>query len=67
MRIWQDAQGNLITDEQLLRYVARHGSLLGALAKGDVRLISEGNKVSSVAPDQHPRRRQAHAKLSTLI
>lgn len=41
MRLWEDAKGSVITDEQLVRYIAYRGSLSAALEAGDVRLISE--------------------------
>lgn len=39
MHIWKDANGALITDEQLVRYIATFGSLSAALAAGDVTLV----------------------------
>ena len=39
MRIWQDARGNLITDEQLARHIATFGSLSHALEAGDIQLV----------------------------
>lgn len=41
MRLWQDSKGAIITDEQVLRYVATFGSLSEAPGRGDVRLISD--------------------------
>lgn len=41
VRLWEDAKGSVITDEQLVRYIAYRGSLSAALEAGDVRLISE--------------------------
>lgn len=67
MRIWQDDQGNLITDEQLLRYVAHHGSLSKALSAGEVRLVANSAAASPAASSQQPKRRRVHAKLSTRL
>lgn len=42
MRIWQNAQGDLLTDDQLLAYVATFESLGAAGEAGDIRLVSGG-------------------------
>ena len=41
MRLWIDERERVLTDEQLLRRIAHCGSLGGALADGDVRLIAQ--------------------------
>ena len=55
MRLWEDSKGAVITDEQLLRYIAYRGSLAAALEAGDVRLVSDeknepGRSVAQKAP-----------------
>ena len=47
MRLWEDAKGAVITDEQLLRYIAYRGSLSEALEAGDVRLVSDAKESPS--------------------
>lgn len=44
MRLWQDDKGAIITDEQLLRYIAYRGSLSDALEAGDVRLTNDDDE-----------------------
>lgn len=41
MRLWMDDQDRMLTDEQLLRQIAHHGSLKDSLAHGNVRLVAE--------------------------
>ena len=52
MRSWLDPKGAIITDEQVLRYVATFGSLSGALERGDIRLLSDTGD-----PAPRPKRR----------
>ena len=54
MRLWEDAKGSVITDEQLVRYIAYRGSLSAALEAGDVLLISE-TKEGPQRPSERPR------------
>lgn len=68
MRIWQDAQGSLLTDEQFVRYVAAYGSLSRALEAGDVRIVvPDGNAASPSPEGTQPMERETRAKLSALI
>lgn len=68
MRIWQDAQGNLITDEQLLRYIAASGSLSHALEEGDVCLIVPTDEALKPAEEHRQEgRRRSHAALSSFL
>lgn len=53
MRLWEDADRRLYTDEQLLRHVAHFGSLEAALEHGDIRLLAE-------SPSGAPRRTKDH-------
>lgn len=41
VRIWKEASGSLITDEQLLRRIAAFGSLSEAAANVDVTLVTD--------------------------
>ena len=41
MRFWMDDQDRMLTDEQLLRQIAHHGSLKSALDHGNVRLVAD--------------------------
>ncbi len=68
MRLWENAKGNLIGDEQVLAYLASHGSLSKALLAGDIRLVAGGS--ASTAPQESGTQRKArrnHAKLATLL
>lgn len=40
MRLWQNARGDLVTDEQVLGYIASFGNLEQAARAGDIRLVS---------------------------
>lgn len=42
MRLWRDSAGNILTDEQVLRYIASFGSISASSDVGDIVLISEG-------------------------
>ncbi len=39
MRIWMNQSGDMLTDEQLLRYIATFGSLSAAGAHDDIQLL----------------------------
>ncbi len=68
MRVWCDANDNLITDEQLVRHIAAYGSLSRTLEKGDIRLVvstDEGRK--PVEDVDQPGGRRSHAPLSTFL
>lgn len=68
MRIWCDAHDNLITDEQLIRYVATFGSLSAALEEGDVRLVTSSDEFANpVEAPKRDGRRRSHAPLSTYL
>jgi hypothetical protein len=68
MRIWCDAHDNLITDEQLVRYLASFGSLSRALEEGDIHLVTSTDKASGQGGDQQGEgRRRPHAALSTFL
>lgn len=41
MRLWRDSAGNILTDEQVLRYIASFGSIAASCDAGDIELISE--------------------------
>lgn len=41
MRLWRDAAGNILTDEQVLRHIATFGSLSAARDAGEIELLSE--------------------------
>lgn len=49
MRIWKNARGDLISDEQVLAYLASCGSLGKAFASGDVCLVTEAKDARSRA------------------
>ena len=53
MRLWEDADRRLCTDEQLLRYAAHFGSLGAAVEHGDIQLLAE-------SPSDAPRRTKDH-------
>lgn len=55
VRFWEDEEGRLYTDEQLLRHIAHYGSLGAALAYGDIRLVSESPQLSRARPGERPR------------
>lgn len=59
MRFWEDAKGSVITDEQLVRYIAYRGSLSAALEAGDVRLIGDAKaeRICAAEPSKPSRRR----------
>ena len=68
MRIWRDANGGLITDEQLLRHLAMFGSLSGALQAGDISLVIVTDETGRLIEGQKEAgRRRSHAKLATLL
>ena len=50
MRMWECEDGRLMTDGQLLAYVATLGGLRAAADAGDVTLLSEGR----AAPPREP-------------
>lgn len=41
MRLWEDSENRLYTDDQLLRHIAHYGSLDAALKHGDIRIVSD--------------------------
>ncbi|WP_326426048.1 hypothetical protein [Adlercreutzia wanghongyangiae] len=53
MRFWEDSEKRLYTDEQLLRHIARYGSLDAALKHGDIRLASDSPQFSRGRSGQH--------------
>lgn len=55
VRFWEDGEGRLYTDEQLLRHIAHYGSLGAALAYGNIRLVSESPQLSRTRPGERPR------------
>lgn len=55
MRFWEDEEGRLYTDDQLLRHIAHYGSLEAALEHGDIRLVSEPPQLSRTRPGERPR------------
>lgn len=68
MRFWENAQGNIITDEQLLASLTSYGSLSAALKAGDVRLVTGGAQEHSCSvTDGTPREGRAHAKLAAYL
>lgn len=68
MRIWQDAQGNLITDEQLARHIASFGSMSRALEEGDIRLvIATEPEAKPIEEPNSTGRRRPHAPLSAWL
>lgn len=46
MRLWIDSHDRMMTDEQLLRYIAHFGSLDKALSEGDIHLVSDFAKTA---------------------
>lgn len=40
MRFWANDKGDILTDDQVLAYVAHAGSLSEAAERGDVRLVA---------------------------
>jgi hypothetical protein len=68
MRIWQNAHGSLITDEQLVRHIAAYGSLSRALEDGDICLVVSADPSAKPLADQPELgRRRPHAPLSTRL
>lgn len=68
MRIWQDAQGNLITDEQLARHIASFGNMSRALKEGDIHLvIATESEAKPVEEPASTGRRRPHAPLSAWL
>lgn len=41
MRLWQNSDGAILTDDQVLAYISTHGSLSAALESGDIECISD--------------------------
>lgn len=41
VRLWEDSENRLYTDDQLLRHIAHYGSLDAALKHGDIRIVSD--------------------------
>ena len=66
MRIWQNAKGDFITDEQLLRHIASHGSLAAALEVGDIRLVT-GTAKEPLHVRSEPKKVKPHAKLASFL
>jgi hypothetical protein len=69
MRLWKNAKGDLITDEQLVAYIAFHGGLSQVLAAGDVSLVS-GNDSDPYSPKtghQRKKPRRDHASLASRL
>lgn len=50
MRIWLDKDGDMLTDEQLLRHIATFGSLSAACERGDIRLLPKSEDCASAKP-----------------
>lgn len=68
MRLWMHADGDhaVITDEQLLAYLASAGSLSSALEHGDVVLVS--NSPSTAAGSRNVQGlRRAHKTLADYL
>lgn len=64
MRLWI-GEGGLMTDEQVLAYLAHFGSLRSAADKGDVRLVArDGDWVASRAAGESSRKRDLSSYLS---
>jgi len=40
VRLWEDSENRLYTDDQLLRHIANYGSLDATLKHGDIRMVS---------------------------
>lgn len=53
VRFWEDSEKHLYTDEQLLRHIARYGSLDVAFKHGDIRLASDSPQLSQGRSGQH--------------
>ena len=65
MRLWLNAKGDLITDEQVLACLASHGSLSAAPAAGDITLVTEGTEaIAPRDPMARKKVRRRHAKLA---
>ena len=68
MRFWENAKGDLITDEQVLAYVASHGSLSAALTAGDIVLVSSTTDAFRPREGQPKEKgRREHAKLASFL
>ena len=68
MRLWLNAKGDLITDEQVLAYIASHGSLSAALEAGDMALVTgETQPTTSRDPASGRKGRKRHAKLAEYL
>lgn len=63
MRIWRDADGSMLTDEQLLRHIATFGSLSAACEQGDIALLSRGGE----RPIAKPGNREKKSRLSDYL
>ena len=53
MRIWQNKDGDMLTDEQLLRHIAAFGGLSAACERGDIKLMSKSGKNSAARSATH--------------
>jgi hypothetical protein len=68
MRLWKNSKGDLIGDEQVLAYLASHGSISAALDSGDIVLVT--GKADAPKPpqtDAQRRGRRNHAKLASYL
>lgn len=50
MRLWEDSEGTLLTDEQVIRAIASFGSARKAAEYGDITLISSGGGSATERP-----------------
>lgn len=50
MRLWEDSEGTLLTDKQVIRAIASFGSIGKAAEHGDIALISSGGDGTTERP-----------------
>ena len=65
MRLWKNAKGDLITDDQLIAVVATYGSLRKALRAGDIVLVAGDAERSE--PPADGRKAVRHARLASFL
>lgn len=68
MRLWLNAKGDLISDEQVLACLASHGSLSAALSAGDITLVTGGTEaIAPRDPMAQRKGKRRHAKLAEYL
>lgn len=68
IRLWVNAKGGLMTDEQVLAHIASHGSLCATLEAGDMVLLAgESEPAVPRGPVAKGKGGKRHAKLAECL